>query len=242
MNKILLILTLVTTSSYGALIPAPINSGEVKITYPCFVLDKLVKENEESQKIIFYEKEGNRLSELGLNYRYRVNSSLEEDTTLKFRPQDNQKLLVQDQIYAALSMSNHGELKCEADVIYDTSKPKFVSTCSFKSQGKDLTLEHGEFLKMVEVKAPELTRLREVVVKATKWKLITDESIFKKRPTIEVWRFRNECILEVSAKFEGMENALPSLKALKSLIKYAPSPVQGNKTSRVLQDSPRFYK
>jgi hypothetical protein len=238
-KKIFLILVLLTTSSYGALIPAPINSGEVKISYPCFVLPKLMKENEESQKIIFYEKEGNALSELGLNYRYRVDSSQEEDITFKFRPKDDQKLLVQDQIYSELSMSNHGELKCEADVIYDTGKPKFVSTCSFKSSGKDITPLHGEFLKMVEVKAPELTRLREVVVKATKWKLITDESFFKKRPTIEVWRFRNECILEVSAKFEGMENALPSLKALKSLIKYAPSPVQGNKTSRVLQTRSR---
>ncbi len=221
------------------MIPAPINTGEVKITYPCFVLNKLVKENEESQKIIFYEKEGNGLSELGLNYRYRINSDHEEDLTLRFRPKDDQKLLVQDKIYSELSMSNQGELKCEADVIYDLTKPKFVSTCSFKSPGKDLTPEHGEFLKMVEVMAPELTQLREVVVKATKWKLVTNESLFKKRPSIEIWKFRNECILEVSAKFEGMENALPSLKALKNLIKHAPSPVQGNKTSRVLQTRSR---
>jgi hypothetical protein len=216
------------------LIPAPINSGEVKISYPCFILDKLMKENEESQKIIFYENEGNTLSDLGLNYRYRVNSSQEEDITLKFRPKSDQRLLVQDIIYSELSMSNQGELKCEADVIYDTAKPKFVSTCSFKTPGKDLTPEHEEFLKMVDVSAPLLSNLREVVVKASKWKLKTESPLFKKRPTIEVWRFRRECILEVSAKFEGMNNALPSLKALKGLINHAPSPNQGNKTSRVL--------
>jgi hypothetical protein len=224
------------------MIPAPINSGEVKISYPCFVLPKLMKENEESQKIIFYEKEGNKLSDLGLNYRYRVNSEQEEDLTLKFRPHPDQKLLVQDQIYAELSSSNQGELKCEADVIYDPAKPKFISSCSFKSLGKDLTPEHDEFLKMVEVSAPLLSNLREVVVKASKWKLKTESPLFKKRPTIEVWRFRNECILEVSAKFEGMENALPSLKALKELIKFTPSPNQGNKTSRVLQERSRLYK
>lgn len=235
MKKIFLFLYFVSTSSFGALISAPINSGEVKIAYPCHILDSLLKESEESQEIIFYEKDKEALSDLGLNYRYRMNSNQEDDVTLKFRPRNDQRLLVQDSIYSELSNSDNGELKCEADVIYDPVKPIFVSTCSFKSPGKDITPQHDDFLKMVQVSVPSFANLREVIVKATKWKLKSASPFLKKRPTIEVWRFRNECILEVSARFEKMENALPSLEALKALINHVPSPTQGNKTSRVLQ-------
>ena len=239
MKKILLILVLLTTSSYGAIIPVPINSGEVKIIYPCSILDQLPKESEESLEVIFFETEGNKLTELGLNYRYRKKSNLEDDVTLKFRPSRDQMVMVEEDIYSELSSSSHGELKCEADVIYDKTKPKFVSTCSFKSSGSNLTKEHDAFLKMVQLTPPALSNLREVKVSAFRWKLTSPDSFFKKRPTIEVWRFRQECILEVSTKFEGMEKAVPALRMLKALIPFAPSLIQGNKTSQVLQTKVR---
>jgi len=230
---------MLTSSSFAAIGPAPIDSGEVKINYPCSILDQLQKESEESLEVIFFETEGNKLTELGLNFRYRKNSSLEEDVTLKFRPTRDQDLMVDEEIYSDLLSSPHGELKCEADVIYDKIKPKFVSTCSFKSMGKDLTSDHEEFLKMVKITPLTLSNLREVKVNALRWKLKTQDSFFKKPPSIEVWRFRNECVLEISAKFKGMNNAIPCLKALKDLVNFEPSPIQGNKTSQVLQTKSR---
>lgn len=209
-------------------IEAPIKSGEVKILYPCEVADSLPLEKEEHEKISFFEKGDNEYNKLGLIYRIQETSE-GKDTTLKIRKIGPIK--ASEAGYNYLKKAN-GELKCEADVTYDLTSPEFISSCSFKTKTAAPTREHNDF--MITFKLPQIgfSVVREVKVDATKWKLKV--SGFNKKPSVEMWKFRNECILEASAKFEGMENALPILKALKDAIPAEPSAVQGNKTGRVL--------
>lgn len=209
-------------------IEVPIKSGEVKILYPCVVADSLPLEKEEHEKISFFEKEGNAYNKLGLIYR-KQESADGVDMTLKLRKKG--AIQASEAGYKYLLKAN-GELKCEADVTYDPESPEFISSCSFKTKTGTLTRDHNDF--MITFKIPQIgfSDVREVKVEATKWKLKV--SGFNKKPSVEMWKFRNECILEASAKFDGLENALPTLKALKNAIPAEPSPVQGNKTGRVL--------
>lgn len=220
----------------AGMIEAPIDSGEVKILYPCSALSKIEVENKKFETITFLEKDKSQLSEQGFILRHRLKENGEENLTLKFRPKNTTSIKIDEKIFNELLLSSHGELKCEADVSYHAIKPRFVYSCSFKAMGKHLTQEHEDFLTMLNKKLPPLEELRSVKVRATKWKLLkTDKNLFTKRPSLEMWEFRNHCILEASAKFNHLENARKALISLKNLIPASPSLVQGNKTSRVLQ-------
>jgi hypothetical protein len=84
----------------------------------------------------------------------------------------------------------------------------------------------------------QFTELRSVDVSVTKWKLQT--SAFRKRPSLEMWRWGEECLLEASVKFEGMENAPTTLSQLKQAIAAEPLAFQGNKSERVLFGSDTY--
>jgi hypothetical protein len=238
MKKILLLSSFFIFNSFASTIEAPIKNGEVKILYPCAVADSLPKEKPQKLTISFFEKGKSALGDKGLIFRYR-DSVEEDDITLKFRPKNGSKIMLDEALYSQLKSSRLGELKCEADVTYDPVKPVIIPTCGFKSEGKELTKDHFEFLEMVDLQDLDLSHLRKVEVKATKWKLkiedLNNAASFSKPPALEMWRFGNECIFEVSAKFDDLKSATIIMKQLKKLIRHEPSPVQGNKTSRVLQ-------
>ncbi len=238
MKKILIISSLFIFNSFASTIEVPIKNGEVKILYPCAVAETLPKEKPQKLTISFFEKGKSGFGDKGLIFRHRE-SAEESDTTLKFRPKNGTKIMVDEVLFSDLQSSRLGELKCEADVTYDPVKPLVTPTCGFKSEGKELTKDHFEFLEMVGLKDQDFSQLRKVDVKATKWKLKIEDwkegVSFKKAPSLEMWQFGNECLFEVSAKFNGLESASTIMKQLKKLIRQEPSPLQGNKTGRVLQ-------
>jgi hypothetical protein len=56
----------------------------------------------------------------------------------------------------------------------------------------------------------------------------------KKKFTVEVWEFRNQCLLEISAKFKDLKEARELFQIIEREIPGKPSLVQGNKTDQVL--------
>lgn len=239
------IILLISASSFG--VTPAVSGGEVKILYPCSSLSNMDVEKEESETITFFEKGQRGLNDVGLILRHREASQGHEDLTVKFRDPKDQEINLDETIYRDFSRSHAGEFKCEADVNYDPLHPQSTVSCSWTMEGKDLEKEHFDFIKMVGVETPDLSNLRDVQVRSTSWKLVIDDGKLatgpiKKRPSVEKWQFRNECLLEVSGKFEAKTTdpervyakAKEALKFLKGLVKATPSPLQGNKTSRAL--------
>lgn len=208
-----------------------INGGEVKILYPCSTLESLPREKEEQEKITFFEQGKQGLNDLGLVLRY-IQSSKADEFTVKYRT--NSPLSVNPEIYQQLSVSPRGEFKCEEDVNYGDPL-KFTNSCSFKAPGDDLIQEHIDLIRMVNGVIPSFENLRKVEVLSTSWKLkVTSQGPFTKKPSVEMWQFRNECILEVSGKYQAPVRASEAMTYLKSLIKAQPLPKQGNKTGLAL--------
>lgn len=208
-----------------------ITGGEVKLLYSCDVLETLPREKEEQEKIMFYEKGRQELNDLGLILRYTVTKKSDE-ITVKYRTSN--ALSLNQSIYQQLSTSQRGELKCEEDVNYGETL-KVTNSCSFKAPGHLLLPEHLDFFRMVNVATPNLARLRQVQVLATSWKLKTSTlGPLTKKPSIEIWQFRNICILEVSGKYLAPVKAPEAMTFLRSLIQAQPLPKQGNKTGLAL--------
>lgn len=222
-----------------------ISSGEVKILYSCSDLSALKVSGEEQEQITFYEKSRNDLRQKGLIFRHIKTADHSDEFTVKFRSPNNSALVVDENIYRSLSATAAGKLKCELDLSYDPVNPKSVPSCSFKAPSASLVGEHFDFMEMMGVSLPgfrgDLSSFRQVKILATKWKL-KDRGPFAKKPSVERWQFRNECILEVSAKFtanstnpsEVRKTALSAIKTLKELVPAAPAPVQSSKTARAL--------
>jgi hypothetical protein len=243
MKKLVLVSLFVSSQVFAGITPV-IEKGEVKITYPCETLNKIPKKKETKETISFFEKEKNAFSKAGFIIRKRVGEE-ESDFTIKFRGELN----LNAHLYQQLNDSKNGKLKCEFDITYNPSYPKVVKSCSFKSDGEYLLEEHLNFITMVGAPMPAfdhtLRGLREYQVSATSWKIkLNDEekanNPFTKKPSVEKWVFGNECVLEVSGKFDDVRQAQAGLAFLKDLIKAAPSAVQGNKTARVLGSQEEF--
>lgn len=216
--------------------------GEVKILYPCSVLKELPREKEERETITFFERNKNELHRRGLIFRY-IESNKGSELTVKFRAPDGEDLRVDSKIFRDLQNSHAGEVKCEVDATYDPQTPKEVRSCSFKSPTNYFINEHFIFMKMVHTKLPDfdgdLRDFRQVEVRSTSWKYdLTPEqkarSPLTKKPSIEMWVFGNECILEISGKFESPTTPKKAMDFVKSLTKAGPASIQGNKTGRVL--------
>lgn len=210
-----------------------ISGGEAKILYPCTVLESIPREKEEREMISFFEKGMKGLDDLGLVLRY-IRSQKSDELTLKFRSQ--KPFSIDEAIYRQLSTSTRGEFKCEEDVNYGL---KYTNSCSFKAPGDDLLVEHAELARMVGVQLPDLTNLRRVDVASTAWKLKmtpaqAQNSPLTKKPSVEVWTFRDVCLLEVSGKYQAPVDARAALSFLEGLVNARPAQIQGNKTGLAL--------
>ncbi|WP_408096919.1 hypothetical protein ACJVC5_17930 [Peredibacter sp. HCB2-198] len=210
-----------------------ISQGEAKILYPCNVLESIPREKEEREMISFFEKGRKELDERGIILRY-IRSETSDELTLKYRSKGN--FSVDETIYRALSASPRGEFKCEEDVNYG---PSYSYSCSFKAPGSELLPEHADLARMVRVQLPDLNNLRRVDVASTSWKLKmtpaqAQKSPLTKKPSIEVWKFRDVCLLEVSGKYQAPVDARAALSFLEGLVNARPSQVQGNKTGLAL--------
>jgi hypothetical protein len=203
----------------------PITEGEVKILYPCSVLQKLHLEEGESFMLTFYEKNDRDLRGKGLILRERTFEE-ESDLTLKYRTSG--KISVDEELYSTLKTEN---LKCEADVTYDPVRPRVVNSCSLKSSDKE---RQEDFLRMLDLSEVSFANLRSVQVKAQRWKLKLEG--LKKKATVEVWEFRNQCLMEISSKFKDLREIQEQFKIIEREIPGKPSLVQGNKTSQVLDE------
>lgn len=215
-----------------------VSGGEAKILYPCSILESLPLEKEEKETISFFEKDKQGLNDMGLVLRY-IQGRSGDELTIKFRTQKN--LVIDETIYQNLSASSRGELKCEEDVNFDPVQPKVTNSCSFKAPGNQFLPEHADLIRMVGLPQPNLENLRRVDVASTSWKykLPSGQSgPLTKKPSIEVWQFRNICILEVSGKYQAPVRAEAVLGFLRGLIKADPSQQQGNKTGLALGIGP----
>ena len=222
-----------------------ITEGEVKITYPCSILEQLSKSKESKEEITFYEKGQTTFFDQNFILRKR-SGERRNDLTFKFR--ENGKVpSINEDLYLKLMRSKEGQLKCEADVVYRPTDPSFSYACSFKSSATALIKEHNQFLKMSGLTklelANDLSGLREVKIKATSWKYLppVDRKPVHLRgaASIERWLIKDQCFLEISAGFESAPEslrvkALQALDELKNLIPFSPAVDQGNKTGRVL--------
>ena len=210
-----------------------ISGGEAKILYSCDVLESIPREKEEREMISFFEKGLKGLDDLGLILRY-IRTQNSDELTLKIRT--STILSIKDTIYRQLSNSPRGEFKCEEDVNYG---PKYTYSCSFKAPGDNLLPEHADLARMVGVELPDLTNLRRVDVASTAWKLKmtpaqAQKSPLTKKPSVEIWQFRDVCILEVSGKYQAPVDARAALSFLEGVINARPSQIQGNKTGLAL--------
>lgn len=211
-----------------------VRGGEAKILYSCDVLEGLPLEKEERETISFFEKGKQGLSDMGLVFRY-IQGRSGDELTIKFRTQKN--LVIDESIYQSLSASSRGELKCEEDVNYDPAQPKVTNSCSFKAPGNQFLPEHADLIRMVGLPQPNLENLRRVDVASTSWKYKLSNGQrgpLTKKPSVEVWRFRNTCILEISGKYQAPVRAEAVLGFLRGLIQMPPAPEQGNKTGLAL--------
>lgn len=246
------VLLLLFTAPVFAQVKPSMTEGEVKINYPCSMVDQLPKEKEESEKITFYDKDKNPYSVSGLIFRKRENVSEEKtDFTLKYRTQ-SQSILLDETLFSKISKSELGEFECEFDSSYHPIGPRIVYTCAFKSPTEKAISLHKDFVKMVNLAVPDfamdMSDMKTFHVASTSWKYKLSktqkkESPFVKAPSIEKWVTRGECRLEVSGKLE-VSNSDPGalhasadkgFKFLKSLMPGEPSPVQGNKTEWVIR-------
>lgn len=232
----------------ATLLTSVFTGAEVKISYPCAVIDKLSKEKEEIQAITFYEADQNILYRQG--YIIRKRAPVDNDLTIKYRSVDG-KFEMDESIYSSLSTSSNGELKCELDLTYDSTHFKTTKSCSFKTNGANLIGEHLAFAKMLNRPIvgwnQSLASLHQLNVESRGWKIKLSpeqkkQSPLDKKPAVEMWFKGQECKLEVSGKFaiQGLSEAQITQKALKSftflkgLVAAHPSEEQGNKTAWAL--------
>ncbi|MFP5384725.1 MAG: hypothetical protein ACLGHN_01510 [Bacteriovoracia bacterium] len=250
MKKLLIMTMLLSGTAFSQTTPL-INSGEVKINYPCEVLDKLPKEKEEKESITFYDLDNNPVYVAGYILRKRVNTdSKEADFTIKYRTR-SPSIILDQTLYKKLSGSPSGKLKCEFDVPYNHVELMPTYSCSFKSDTENPLDEHLQFVRMVKVPLPHFTRdienFREFNAQGQSWNLkLTPEqqkkSPFKKKISLEKWTVRNECRLEVSGRIETVKGdskvihraAGEAFAFLMGVIPGSPAPKQGSKTKWVL--------
>lgn len=247
MKTILLASFFIATSAL-----ATVTSGEVKISYPCEALDQIPRQKEEKEKISFFDMNGNVIYRAGYILRKRVSGN-SSDFTIKHRM--DKAIDLDQELFAKLSSSPDGELKCEYDMTYAPAGFKSSQSCSFKSETAAPLPEHFEFIKMVKKPITgwnqTMRGLKEITVESTSWKLSMTPAEaklnpFTKKPSVEMWVARGECKLEVSGKFQAESSDARTitrvtengLKFLKSVVKVAPSPEQGNKTAWALGIKP----
>lgn len=234
--KKLLLISLVSFSALAQVEPL-IKNGEVKINYPCEILDSIPKGKEDKETISFFERGNNTVYASGYILRKRAT-----DFTVKYRA-DVGPIVLDETIYQNLLNSPNGEMKCELDLTYDPNHYRTSRSCSFKSDTTGPIDEHFMFFK----ESFDLTQMREIKVSTSSWKMkLSSEqerkSPFIKKPSVERWTLRGECRLEVSGKFESQEGdpremddlTTAGLNFLKGLIDAEPSELQGNKTAWVL--------
>lgn len=234
--KKLFFISLLSFSALAQVEPL-IKNGEVKINYPCEILDSIPKGKESKETISFFERGNNTIYASGYILRKRAN-----DFTVKYRT-DRGPIVLDESIYRNLLSSTKGEMKCELDLTYDPNHYRTGRSCSFKSETTGPIDEHFMFFKG----RFDLTQMREIRVSSSSWKMkLTPEqegkSPFIKKPSVERWTLRGECRLEVSGKFETQDGdpqemddlTVAGLNFLKSLIVTPPSELQGNKTAWVL--------
>ncbi|WPU63903.1 hypothetical protein [Peredibacter starrii] len=231
MKKLLLLAIFITGPVLAQV--SYISGGEAKILYSCDVLESIPREKEEREMISFFEKGLKGLNDLGLILRF-IRSQKGDELTLKFRTQ--RSLPIDETIYRKLSASTNGEFKCEEDVNYGLS---YSNSCSFKAPGDDFRPEHADLARMVGVDLPDLSNLRRVDVSSISWKLKltpaqAQKSPLIKKPSVEVWTFRDVCILEVSGKYQAPVDARAALTFLEGLVNARPAQIQGNKTGLAL--------
>jgi hypothetical protein len=240
MKKSIFFSALLISSSVIAQTPV-FNSAEVKISYPCEVLESLPKEKEENEIISFFET--NDGSVYKSNYILRKRVGEKQDFTIKYRIDKESSVVLDPLIYKNLIESQNGDMKCEYDITYQPEHYKTSYSCSFKTEGLGLHKEHLDFMQMLKRNISgwdqSLKGMREIKVEATSWKLkVPKNHPFSKKPSIDRWIARGECKLEVSGKFDVSGDpdakALEGLSFLKSQIKSSPSPIQGNKTAWAL--------
>lgn len=227
------------------------NSGEVKINYPCDITSKLSLTKEEKESITFFEIENNAAFRAGYIFRRRVNKTTSEaDFTAKFRSKSS-SIILDQKLFQALSDSPNGEMKCEFDISYHHIEYTPTWSCSFKSDTPTALSEHKEFVKMVNIPVRGLPadwqNMKETKISSTSWKLKlskTEEarSPFEKKISVEKWVKGDQCRLEVSGKLTA-NSADPKVihqvagkgfKFIKEVIPYEPSPEQGMKTAWAL--------
>ncbi len=234
--KKLFFISLLSFSALAQVEPL-IKNGEVKINYPCEILDSIPKGKESKETISFFERGNNTVYASGYILRKRAT-----DFTVKYRT-DLGAIVLDETIYQNLLNSPNGEIKCELDLTYDPNYYRTSRSCSFKSETKDPIEEHFMFFK----ESFDLSQMKEIKVSSSSWKMkLTPEqegkSPFIKKPSVERWTLRGECRLEISGKFETQDGdpramddlTVAGLNFLKNLIDTAPSELQGNKTAWVL--------
>lgn len=244
MKKLCFLFILLSVEAFGGVYPV-IDSGEVKINYPCSILSSIPKDKEEKEIITFFEKGEESFHQQGFILRKRFGE--EEDFTVKFR--SSEAFVVDEYLYGRLSNSAAGEMKCEFDSNYHLSGAQTSRSCSFKTLSNDLLPEHLEFIEMI--KRPlsgfsgSLTGLRTVEIASTSWKLILPagtKNPFIKKPSVERWELKGHCLLEVSGKYQARSSSPDVIQAhireglafLQQVIKSAPDFHQGGKTSWAL--------
>lgn len=235
--KILFFIFLSSTSVFA--FEPVISGGESKILYSCDDLESFPRKKEEREEISFYDKRDLSLFKRGFILRKRLQGN-SFDFTVKFRSQENKKLDLDKKLFEKLSKS-HGELKCESDFTYDPTLPKASTGCSFKTKNGEISEEHLLFVEMLGEKPLDINNLVPFRVNSTSWKIEAAEGPLAKKPVLEKWEFQNQCILELSGRFEVKTGQTLLIKAkeaqtyLKSLTKVTPAKLQGNKTLRVLE-------
>ena len=226
--------------------------GEVKINYPCSIVDQLALDKEEVEKITFYDKDKNPYAVSGLIFRKRENVAEEKtDFTLKYRTQ-SQSILLDQTLHSKISKSELGEFECEFDATYHPIGPGIVYSCAFKSPTENAISLHKDFVKMVNLSVPDfnlnMSDMKAFHVDSTSWKYKLTarqkkENPFVKAPSVEKWVTRGECRLEISGKLK-VSNSDPAVlhasadkgfKFLLSLMPGDPSKIQGSKTEWVLK-------
>lgn len=245
-----LIFLFISLPLYAQVTPS-MNSGEVKINYPCEITSRLTLAKEEKEIITFLELDKNAVYKAGYNLRKRVNTETNEaDFTVKYRS-ESPSIILDQKLFQKLTDSSNGELKCEFDISYHPVEYTPRWSCSFKSDTSGILPEHKEFIKMVNIPIPELPAdlgtMKEVKISSTSWKLKIpkeDEvrNPFEKKISVEKWVKGKECRLEVSGKISASSGdpkvlhlaAEKGFKFIRELISEEPSPEQGMKTAWAL--------
>jgi hypothetical protein len=219
-------------------------TGEVKITYPCSVIDSLPKDKEEKEIISFFELGKNEVLKTGYIVRRRVETkSGKADFTIKYRS-PSRSLVLENNLYAKLGDSSHGKLKCEFDANYRTDGHNISYSCSFKSETSLPLQEHYDFIKMVgkpiSKLPPDISGMKEIKFTSTSWKLELNkaqkkENPFYKKPSIEMWTLEDgRCRMEISGRTD-LASISKAISFIRSLVNSPPASDQGSKTEWVLQ-------